>query len=679
MTENAMYLDSKVPLEQRVLSLLDALKIDEKLSLCAGQNFWEARAIPRLGIKAFRMTDGPRGVAFHSSRRRRCTAFPSGVAQAASWDEGLMTRFGRAIAQECKATGAQVILGPAINITRTPLNGRTFEYFSEDPLLNARLTVPMVKGVQSQGVAACVKHFAVNSQEKNRMRNSSEVSERALQEIYLPAFKAAVEKADAWSVMAAYNAVNGVAACENPDLLKTKLRDEYGFRGFVVSDWFAVRRTASPEACVKAGLNLEMPGKGSRYRFKNIKAAFEQQSFTEAELDENLKGLLRVMVLTGHLDPETDTGRRNTPEHQALAREMAEASITLLKNDKGLLPLDPARIKKVAVLGPKLKSRNCWPLWGGSAGVWPPYEVTPWQGLQEQNKGRFEWASSPAEADAVLLFIGLGHRPGFDSEAMDRKSLHLPRKQRDLIRDTLAANPNTVVVLTNGGPLAMPWSEDVPALLETWYPGMEGGTAIARVLFGDANPAGKLPLTFPKQLEDSPAHQSKRTFPGDKKTVHYDEELFVGYRHFDKRKIEPLFPFGHGLSYTDFEYTDIQLNGDSFSADDTVQISMTLTNAGAVAGTEVVQLYVADPMAPDDRPIQSLKGFEKLQLAAGESRQVCLELPVRELEIFCPESNQWRLKKGGYIVCLGSSSRDIRLRQSIVVDTVGELRSAGAL
>jgi beta-glucosidase len=667
VSDSAIYFHTDAPLEGRVTGLLDALDIDEKLSMCAGQNFWETRAVPRLGIKPFRMTDGPRGVAFHSSRGRRCTAFPSGIAQAASWDEDLMKRFGEAVAEECKATGARMILAPAINITRTPLNGRTFEYFSEDPLLNARLTVPMVQGVQSRGVAACVKHFAANSQETNRMRNSSEVSERALQEIYLPAFKAAVEQADAWSIMAAYNAINGVAACESPELLKTRLRGEYGFRGFVVSDWFAVRRTSSPEACINAGLNLEMPGKGSRYRTKNLKAAYQQGLFSEAELDENLQGLLRVMVLTGHLDPEVSTGQRNTPEHQALARQMAEAGITLLKNDQGLLPLDPARIKKIAVLGPKLKRRNCWPLWGGSAGVWPPYEITPWQGLKEQNQGRFEWVDSPRDADAVLLFVGLSHRPGFDSEAMDRKSLHLPRKQRELIRKTLAANPNTVVVLTNGGPLSMPWLDEVPALLETWYPGMEGGNAIARVLFGDTNPAGKLPVTFPKVLEDSPAHRSQRSFPGDKHTVHYEEELLVGYRHFDKREIEPLFPFGHGLSYTEFEYSDLHSNGDSFCDEDTLEVSMTLSNRGDSAGAEIVQLYIGDTQAEDDRPPQSLQGFQKVYLEPGESRRISLELPIGQLAIFCPESKRWLLREGGHTLRLGSSSRDIRLEKTFVI------------
>jgi beta-glucosidase len=581
----ASYKDPKQPLEIRVQSLLDALTLEEKLSLCAGQNFWETREIPRLGLNAFRMTDGPRGVAFHSSRRKRCTAFPSGIAQAASWDERLLRRFGEALAEETLSVGARTILGPAINITRTPLNGRTFEYFSEDPVLNARLTVPVVEGVQSRRVAACVKHYAANNQETHRMRNSSEVSERALEEIYLPAFRAAVEQADAWSVMAAYNAVNGVAACENGALLKDRLRDEYGFRGFIVSDWFAVRRTSSPEACIRAGLTLEMPGKGSRYRYKNLKAAYDRGLFSEAELDNNLKGLLRVMVLTGHLDPEPPTGRRNTAEHQSLAREMAEAAMTLLKNEGTLLPLDPARVRKVAALGPRLKRRHCWPLWGGSAGVWPPYEVTPWRGLQEENRGRFQWSGSPAEADVVLLFVGVGHKPGFDSEAMDHKYLGLPPKQEQLIRETVAANPKTVIVLTNGGPLSMPWLDQVPAVLESWYPGMEGGRAIARTLFGECNPSGKLPVTFPRTLADSPAHKSRRTYPGDEKTVHYEEELLVGYRHFDRRGIEPLFPFGHGLSYTRFEYSELQVSADRLSSVDVLALSLTVTNGGDRGGS----------------------------------------------------------------------------------------------
>lgn len=659
------YLDPSADVEDRVSSLLQALTLDEKFSLCGGQGFWKTKAVPRLGIKPFRLTDGPRGVGFHSSGKR-CTAFPSGIAQAASWDEELLGRFGEALGEECKAAGGGTILGPAINIARTPLNGRTFEYLSEDPYLNSRLVVPIVKGVQARGTAACVKHYAANNQETNRVRISSEVSERALQEIYLPAFKAAVEEGDAWSIMSAYNKVNGTPASENVDLLQNKLRRQWGFRGFVVTDWFAARFTTSTEACVKGGLSLEMPGKGSRYKEKNLRASFDQGLFTEDELDSNLSGLLRAMILTGHLDTRR-RAQRNTPEHQALAREMAEAGITLLKNEGKLLPLDPANTRKIAVLGPRLKKRNCLPLYGGSAGVWAPYEITPWKGLQTENGGRFEWVKDPAQADAVLLFVGLSHKPGLDSEVKDRASLDLPGNQDQLIRDTVAANPNTIVVLTNGSPVAMPWVDEVPAILECWYPGMEGGTAIARTLFGDNNPSGKLPLTFPRCLQDSPAHSSARTFPGDKRQVHYDEELLVGYRHFDKRDIEPLFPFGHGLSYTDFEYSDLTINAGTFTSDEVMEVSLTLTNVGSIPGAEVVQLYVADAQAGDDRPNRALKGFSKVTLAAGESRDITLRVPLDELQVYCPVDNSWKLQAGDYVAQLGSSSRAIRSQQAFQI------------
>ena len=654
------------PVDERVNGLLHALTLEEKLSLCAGQSLWKTKAVERLGIRQFRLTDGPRGVGFHSSGKR-CTAFPSGIAQAASWDVDLMSRFGAALGQECRAVGGRTILGPAINISRTPLNGRTFEYLSEDPYLNSRLVVPIVKAAQQQGVAACVKHFAANNQETNRVRISAEVSERALQEIYLPAFKAAVEEADAWSVMAAYNSVNGVPACENADLLKTKLRDQWGFKGFVVTDWFAARGTTSTAACVKGGLTLDMPGKGSRYRYKKLKASYDQGEFTESELDENLRGLLYAMVMTGHLDSDGARGVRNTTEHQALAREMAEAGMTLLKNTDGLLPLDNSRTRKVAVIGPKLKKRNCLPLWGGSAGVWPPYEVTPWQGLREENRGRFEWVAEPADADVVLLFVGLSHRPGQDSEVKDRRQLELAADQEQLIRETVAVNPNTVVVLINGSPIAMPWVDDVPAILECWYPGMEGGTAIARTLFGDNNPAGKLPVTFPRSLRDCSAHAAPRNFPGDRRTVEYEEELMVGYRHFDKFDIQPLFPFGHGLSYTRFAYRDLTISADRVSPEYVLTLTLTVTNIGDVAGAEVVQLYVADNQPGEDRPPQSLKGFTRLHLEPGESRLVSLQLRLSELNIFCPLSQTWQSKPGAYVARVGSSSRDIRLEADFTI------------
>ncbi|MEZ5502948.1 MAG: glycoside hydrolase family 3 C-terminal domain-containing protein [Halioglobus sp.] len=373
------------------------------------------------------------------------------------------------------------------------------------------------------------------------------------------------------------------------------------------------------------------------------------------------------MVLTGHLDNAHARGQRNTPEHQALARDMAEAGMTLLKNARGLLPLDPARTRRIAVVGPKLKKRNCLPLWGGSAGVWPPYEITPWQGLHQENRGRFEWVSDPAQADAVLLFVGLSHRPGLDSEVKDRKNLDLPNAQDQLVRDTLTINPNTVLVLINGSPVAMPWVDAAPAILECWYPGMAGGAAIARTLFGDCNPSGKLPVTFPRALRDSPAHASGRTFPGTRHAVHYDEELMVGYRHFDKYGIEPLFPFGHGLSYTQFEYNDLRLDAQQLPSGGSLALTFSVANTGTVAGAEVAQLYVADQQPGDDRPAQVLRGFEKVWLEPGVATTVTMVLRAVDLDIFCPRSNAWLPKPGVYTARVGSSSRDIRLQADFTV------------
>lgn len=651
--------------EAGIQALLDELTLEEKISLCAGENAWQTKAVERLGINRFKLSDGPRGIAWHSSRKRG-TAFPSGIALAASWDTDLAHRFGEALGQEARHAGCGVVLGPAVNICRTPLNGRTFEYFTEDPCLNRELAVPVVKGIQSKRVAACIKHYAANNQEKYRMRTNVDVSERALREIYLPVFEAAVSEADAWSVMAAYNAVQGLAACENPELLRSKLREEYGFRGFVVSDWFAARRTQNAASCVRGGLGLEMPGKGSRYREKNLQQAFDQGEISESELDDNLAGLLRVMQLTGHLQEPIRAvgGDISTAEHQALAQEMAAAGITLLKNDNKTLPLSSGSIGKLAVLGPKARKRNCLPLWGGSSGVWPPHEITPWQGLKDKLAGHCELVSSAEKADAVVLFLGLSHRPGQDSEVMDRKSLDLPIKQIALLRKTLRQNPNTIVVLINGSPVSMDWADEVPAIVEAWYPGMEGGHAIADVLFGDINPSGKLPVTFPRRLTDGPAHRAQRTYPGDGNTVYYDEGVFVGYRHFDEQGIEPLFPFGHGLSYTEFGYSDLQLDRDILSSGETLTVSLRLTNTGGTAGAEVVQLYLSDPEASLPRPPRELKAFCRTHLEPGESQRVTFTLCTRDLCFFDEASNRWQAEVGEFQVGVGASSRDIRLEQA---------------
>ena len=650
-------------LEGRVQSLLQGMTLDEKLSLLAGRSLFKTKGIPRLGLKPMKLSDGPRGVGFHSALRR-ATAFPTGIALGASWNPDLAREFGEALASEARAVGAQVILGPAVNICRTPLNGRTFEYFTEDPELNSRLAVEAIRGIQSTGVAACVKHYAANNQETHRMKNSSRVSERALREIYLPVFEAAVREADVWSVMAAYNAVNGVPACENRVLLDDILRREYGFTGFVVSDWFAARRTGSGASCLAAGLNLEMPGKGSRYRQSRLKREYEAGAFTESELDASLRLLLRIWLRSSP-DAGHPPGGRNTPGHQQLARRMAEQGITLLKNAGGLLPLDRTRIRRLAVLGQRAAKRNCLPLYGGSAGVWSPYEITPLEGLRQLAGTDCEIVSDPRGADAAVVVVGLGHRVGGDFEGRDRKDLELPAEQTALIRTTLAQNPNTIVVLVSGSPLAMPWVEDIPAIVMAWYPGMEGGRAIADVLFGEANPGGKLPVTFPRALADSPAHLDPKRFPGDADAVHYEEDIFVGYRHFDRAGIEPLFPFGHGLSYTRFEYSGLAVEGGPWHGENALQLSFRLANTGERDGSEVVQLYVGARAPSLPRPVRELKAFRRVFLAAGEARTVSFELPPRALAYYCPQARRWQVDDGDYEIALAASSRDIRLAQHV--------------
>ncbi len=655
--------DARLPLDVRVSALLGALTPEEKLSLCAGRNFWETKPVPRLGIAPLRMTDGPRGVAFHSARRRG-TSFPSGIALGASWDPALARRLGEALGREARAAGCQVILGPAVNLCRTPLGGRTFEYLTEDPHLNVRLAVPYIQGVQSQKVAACVKHYAANNQETDRVRIDARVSQRALRELYLPVFEASVRDGEAWSVMAAYNAVNGAAACESRELLWDVLREEWGFRGLVVSDWFAARRTTSGAACLRAGLSLEMPGRGSRYRTRNLRRELAAGRFEEADLDRALRGLLRVMFQTGHIDKPVRHRAKtiSTPEHQALAREVAEAGLTLLRNEGPILPFDLSRIRTLAVLGPKARARNCLPLWGGSSGVWPPHEVTPKRGIEAELRGRVEFVSRARDADAAVVCVGLSHRPGRDSELRDRKRLALPPRQITLIRETVAANPNTVVVVVAGSPIAMDWAEEVPAILFAWYPGMEGGHAIARALTGAVNPAGKLPISFPRQLADSPAHRSRRSFPGDRREVHYDEGIFVGYRHFDREQLAPLFCFGHGLSYTSFAYLDLALDKTVWEGEGSLGIAFTLTNTGPRDGAEVVQLYVGSPAGSVPRPPKELKAFDKRFLHAGESARVAFRLSPRDLACFDESRFGWRAEGGVYEIQVGASSRDIQLR-----------------
>ena len=657
------FMNSELNLEKRVEDLLGRLTLEEKFRLSIGVQMFYTRPIRRLGIPHFRMCDGPHGIGPHSTGNTECTYFPVGICRTSTWNPDLAEEFGVALAQEIREIDYHMSLGPGINIIRTPLGGRNFEYQTEDPYLNKVMAIHIVKALQSQRIAACVKHYVCNNQETNRFTVSAEVGERALQEIYLPAFEATVRETDAWSFMTCYNKVNGVYGCENKNLIKERLREQWDFRGFVVTDWYATRWSESTEKAVNAGLTLEMPT-AIKYKKTKLRKAFSEGKFSEDNFDENIRRFLRVMFLTGLFEDKSKLpkGSRNTPEHQAIARKIAEEGIVLLKNESDLLPLNIDTLKKIAIIGPNADKETA--MGGGSSQVLPPYEVTPIKGMEDKCKGKIEITNTPSEADVVIIFAGLNHEHGMDSEFVDREFFNLPSEQIALIKKTVKENPKTIVVLISCIVGMKDWIDDIPVVLQAWYPGMEGGHAIANILFGDVNPSGKLPVTIPKQLSDSPAHVSNRTFPGNDK-VYYDEGIFVGYRHFDIKKIEPLFPFGYGLSYTTFTYKNLKINKKKVAKNDSFTVICEITNSGDRYGAEIAQLYVQDIECSVERPLKELKGFKKVFLKPGENKTVTFELDKNALSFFDEKSNSWKAEKGLFNILIGSSSRDIRLEGQI--------------
>ena len=809
-----VYKDAHAPLEARVNDLFGRMTQDEKLGFLTGTGF-TTQPLPRLGVPAMSMADAEQGVrGGQDSTQGPATQFPSGVTMASSWDPVLVGRIGGAIGEEAlnKGTGVQVLLGPAVNIQRSPLGGRNSEYFGEDPFLAGRLAVGYIRGMQSTGCAACVKHFAANNEEVDRNTVNVTVDERTLREIYLPAFESAATEGHAWSVMASYNRVGGYYATADKYLLSGILKDDWGWDGLVMSDWGAVHETAG---VIAAGNDLEMPG-GAYLTQDKVARALRSGRITQAEIDDSVKRILRTIIRVGLLDgPRTiDHSSINSPAHQKLAYDAACGGMVLLKNKNSILPLDAAKIKSIAVIGPGAKGMQFGSQ--GSPSVQPFYSIEPLDGIKtrvgsgvtvnyaaglrvgipvpasalnplvetenglrgeyftNRNLGgqpaltrvdpalQFDWSQdSPdlrlprtefsvrwtgtltAQAaghyalslsgdDGYRLFLdgkqvidhwfegGVstqtvdadftansrhslrieyfqatgpaslrldwilpGHSTfadatdaaknsdvavvvvttaGMEGEGQDRASMALPGDQDALIKAVAAANPKTIIVLNNGTPVLMPWLAQVPGLVEAWFPGDEGGHALASVLFGDVNPSGKLPTTLGARREDYPDFGH---FPGVGGQVTYAEGIYVGYRHFDKARIAPLFPFGYGLSYTSFRYGPLRLSSPTLSPSGAVTVSVPVTNTGKREGAEVVELYVHDPSPKVDKALRELKGFGKVALLPGQTKTVTLTLRPRDLAYCDVPGQQWKADAGVYDIQVGASSRDIR-RQAVL-------------
>jgi beta-glucosidase len=706
---NAPYKNPATPVEQRVADLLGRMTLEEKATMLSGSGWMESAPIDRLGIPAIKMADGPMGVRSWAgssaltsaanapaTMKVLATSFPSGIAMAATWDPDLVQREGQAIAREVKALGRDMILGPTVNINRVPLWGRNFESYGEDPYLTSRLGVAYIKGVQGEGVIPSVKHFAANNEEFERHRIDAHVDERTLHEIYLPAFKAAVQEGGAWTVMSAYNKVNGLHCAENALLLRDILDKEFGFKGFVVSDWASTYSTA---ATVNAGMDLEMPGGAPMRAFSalpvftangsgagwlaadKVLADVKGGNIAESTLNENVSRILRVLFESGLFDhPHAAGGDVDTPAQMAVARQGATEGIVLLKNDNALLPLDVSKVKSLAVIGPDALTPRTGG--GGSSLVRSRYSITPLDGIRERmgNWSLVKFAQGVGmegedprldtpEARAAMLeqavaiakeaeiaVVVVGRYAKLEGEGFDVKTMDLPAGQDELIEAVEKVNPHTIVVLNTGNPVTMTkWIDKTPALLDIWYTGQEAGQALAYILFGNANPSGKLPVTFPKRFEDSPAYGH---YPGENLQVDYAEGIYVGYRYYDTRHVEPQFPFGFGLSYTTFAYSDLSIVP---SAEHGQAVTAHVKNTGTRAGAEVVELYVHDGHSKIDRPTHELKGFQRVELQPGESKTVHFTLDRSDFSYWSPNKHAWTADPGTFEIQIGSSSRDIRL------------------
>ncbi|HMB21310.1 MAG TPA: glycoside hydrolase family 3 C-terminal domain-containing protein [Anaerolineales bacterium] len=796
----------------RIDDLLGQMTLEEKISMLAGADLWHSVPVPRLGIPQFKVTDGPNGArGGWGNMGPTSVATPVGIALGATWNPDLVEKVGNVLADELKAKGAHILLAPTVNIHRTPIAGRNFECYSEDPFLSGMLASAYIKGIQSKGVGACIKHFVANDQEFERFSMSSEVDERTLREIYLEPFRIAIRNSNPWSVMSSYNRVNGTYACENNHTLLEILKGEWKYEGFVMSDWFGTYDTGVPAG----GLDLEMPGPARWMAEEHVKNALASGKLTGAALDDKVRRLLCTLEKAGLFEnPKLQPERaENKPQHRRIIREAAREAIVLLKNN-GALPLK--KVKSIAVIGPYAATAQI--LGGGSSGVTPHYAVSPFEGIRNRagNKvkvetapGCFIYKSLPAPAPETLsspdgqrglllsVFSGtelsgnpghsevtervqygwfentvpnvdqesfsvrmegfftpqesgthtlalsavgwarlylngelvidhtsdsdmakqltadlqleggkdypikieyywkgsprwrslsFGHQPPhakdmiaeavklaknsdvvvlvaslngeWETEGSDRLDMKLPGAQNELIERVAKANKNTIVVLNAGSPLEMPWIDRVPAVLQLWYDSQEQGNALADILFGDVNPSGKLPTTFPVRLQDNPAYTN---YPGEQGKVRYGEGIFVGYRYYDKKEVAPLFPFGHGLSYTTFKYSNLRLSAKSITPNELLKVRVDVTNTGKAAGKEVVQVYVRDVASTMARPKKELKAFAKIELAPRQTKTVTFTLDREAFWYFNVAQNTWAIEPGEFEILVGASSRDIRL------------------
>ena len=660
----------------KIKELVSQMTLEEKASLTSGADFWHTESIERLGIKKSMVSDGPHGLrkqevkgdhlGLNDSIEAVC--FPAGCALAASFNKDLVTKMGEALGNECQAEGVSVILGPAVNIKRSPLCGRNFEYYSEDPLVASEIASAMIKGVQSKNVGTSIKHFLANNQEHRRMSSSSEVDERTLREIYLAAFEGAVLKEKPWTVMCSYNKINGVYAAENQKYLTDVLRNEWGFDGYVVSDWGAVNNRVKD---LEAGLDLEMPGTGG-VSDKLIVEAVKNGSLDEEILNKACERILNIVYRFEENRDNNAVFDRDL-DHE-LARKVAEETIVLMKNDS-ILPLD--KNDKIAFIG-KFAAKPRYQ-GGGSSHinshkvvsamdeVKGMENITYAQGyIDEKDEIVEELLNESVEAakksKIAVVFAGLPDN--FESEGYDRTHMKMPNCQNALIDAVCEVQPNTVVVLHNGSPVEMPWKDKVKGIVEAYLGGQAIGSAVVDVLFGKVNPSGKLPETFPLKLEDNPSYLY---YFGEGDKVEYREGVFVGYRYYETKKMDVLFPFGHGLSYTNFEYSNITISDDHIKDTDTVTVTVDVTNTGDVFGKEVVQLYVSPKNNKIIRPVKELKGFEKIALEPGETKTVSFILNKRSFAYWNMEIHDWHVESGKYDILIGKSVSDIVLSREISV------------